>query len=118
MSENLDAKGMSLAPGVVDTIITITANEQDGVASVGSFSTSGIRSMLQSRPSTSGVETKVEDGKLTVILHIEVYYGYVLPELADNLRKAISDALLVQVGMEVNRIDIYIDGIQFDQQKS
>ena len=55
------------------------------------------------------------DGKLQVALHIEVYHGQVLPELAARLREAVADALLVQVGLEVASVDIFVDGIQFAQ---
>lgn len=117
MSNQLNVDGMSLAPGVVETIISIAANEVDGIASVGSYATSGLRSMLAAKPSTSGIETNVdEEGKLQVTLHVEVYYGHVLPELAATLRQAVADALLVQVGVEVASVDVYIDGIQFPQQ--
>lgn len=114
MSNELNVQGMSLAPGVVETIISIAANEVEGIASVGSFATSGLRSMLASRPSTVGIETDVdEEGKLVVTLHVEVCYGQVLPELAAKLRQAVADALLIQVGIEVGSVDVYIDGIQF-----
>ena len=114
MSNDLNVDGMSLAPGVVETIISIAANEVEGVASVGSFAASGLRSMLVAKPSTAGIETTLDaEGKLMVTLHIEVYYGQVLPELAATLRQSIADALLVQVGVEVSSVDIYVDGIQF-----
>ncbi len=116
MSNELNVDGMSLAPGVVETIISITANEVEGVASVGSAGAANrnLRSVLGQKPSTAGIETVVDDdGKLFVTLHIDVYYGQVLPELAAKLRQAIADALLVQVGVEVAAIDIYVDGIQF-----
>lgn len=114
MSNELNVDGMSLAPGVVETIISIAANEVDGVASVGSYAASGIRSLLAAKPSTAGIETVVDDdGKLFVTLHVEVYHGYVLPDLAAVLRQSIADALLVQVGVEVAGVDIYVDGIQF-----
>ena len=116
MSNELNVDGMSLAPGVVETIISIAANEVDGVASVGSFAASGLRAMLAAKPSTAGIETNVdEDGKLAVTLHVEVYHGYVLPDLAAALREAVADALLVQVGVQVSSVDIYVDGIQFQQ---
>lgn len=105
---------MSLAPGVVDTIISITANSQDGVASVGTPA-GGFLARLAKRPSTSGISTEMlEDGKLDITLHIVAKYGYSLTDLADNMRKAISEALLVQVGVEVDTIDIYVDSISFD----
>lgn len=116
MTQQTDPGMMKLAPGVIDTIISITANEVEGVASVGSRVASGLRSMLAVKPSTAGIETTFDDaGKLDITLHIEVYYGYVLPDLADKLRRSIADALMVQVGIEVSQIDIYVDGIQFAQ---
>lgn len=117
MTDSVQAQNMTLAPGVVDTIISITASETDGVAAIGSPVASGLRAMFASGPSTSGIETKRdEDGKLDISLHVTVYYGYVLPDLAEQLRQSIVDALLVQVGMEVSNVDIFVDGIQFNAQ--
>ena len=95
MTDQMNVEGLSIAPSwVMETIISVAASEVDGVPSLGSFATSGIRSMLASKPSTSGIETKMdEDGKLSVAVHVEVYYGYVLPELAAQLRTAIAEAL-------------------------
>ena len=74
MTDQMNVEGLSIAPGVMETIISVAASEVDGVASLGSFATSGIRSMLASKPSTSGIETKMdEDGKLSVAVHVEVY---------------------------------------------
>ncbi len=114
MSNAVSVEGLSIAPGVMETIISVAASEVEGVASLGSFATSGIRSMLASKPSTSGIETKMdEDGKLYVAIHVEVYYGFVLPELAASLRSAIAESLATQAGVEVSSVDVYIDGIQF-----
>ena len=107
MTDQMNVEGLSIAPGVMETIISVAASEVDGVASLGSFATSG-------KPSTSGIETKMdEDGKLSVAVHVEVYYGYVLPELAAQLRTAIAEALATQAGVEVSSVDVYIDGLQF-----
>lgn len=117
MMKDLSIEGMSLASGVVETIVSITANEVEGVASVGSFAASGIRAKLMAKPSTGGIDVEAdEEGKLHVTLHIEVLHGYVLPDLAAKLRQAIADALLVQVGLEVSAVDIYVDGIRFAEQ--
>jgi uncharacterized alkaline shock family protein YloU len=73
--------------------------------------------MFAAGPSTSGIETsRDEEGNLEVALHISVYYGFVLPDLAEKLREAIANALMVQVGIPVSRVDIYIDSIQFPAQ--
>ncbi len=115
MTETSQSTNMSLAPGVVDTIISITANGQEGISSIGTPA-GGFFSRLAKRPSTSGITTKFnEAGKLDLTLHLVAKYGYSLTELAANLRSAIAEALLVQVGVEVGNIDIYIDSISFDQ---
>ena len=113
---DLNVEGMALAPGVVDTIVSIAVSEVEGVASVGTASAAnrGLRSVFGAKPSTQGIEITVDDeDKLHIAVRIEVYYGYVLPEVAANLRRAVADAVASQVGVAVASVDVYIDGIQF-----
>ena len=115
MSE-LNVDGMALAPGVVETIVSIAVSEVEGVACVGSASASGrgIRSVFGQKPQTQGIEIAVdEDDKLEISIRIEVYYGFALPEVASKLRQAVADAVTSQVGVEVASVDVFIDGIQF-----
>ena len=113
MSElNLD--GMAIAPGVVETIVSIAVGEVEGVASLGSAGTGRMLSVLGGKPSTQGIELEVDDdGNLKIAAHVEVYFGQVLPAVADRVRSAIADAVASQVGVEVSSVDVYIDGIQF-----
>lgn len=114
MSE-LSVDGMALAPGVVETIVSIAANEVDGVASIGP-SSSGLLSKIGGRSGTPGIEVGAnEAGELLVSIHVEVCYGYVLPDVAANLRRAVADALSCQVGATIASIDVYVDGISFDR---
>jgi len=106
----LNVDGMALAPGVVETIVSIAANEVEG----GPSTTSGLRSVFGSKPSTQGIDITVdEEDKLHISIRVDVYYGYVLPDLAANIRQAISDAVTSQVGIPVGSVDVYIDGMQF-----
>ncbi|WP_165060516.1 MULTISPECIES: Asp23/Gls24 family envelope stress response protein [unclassified Adlercreutzia] len=117
MTERLNSNGMTIAPGVVDTIIAIAVEEVDGVASLGQNGGSSLRSAMFGKQMHSGIETQIlEDGKLNITLHLDVKYGYVLPDLAAKVRQSVSDALSMQVGAEAANIDIYVDGISFDQQ--
>lgn len=116
MTQGLNSENMKLAPGVVDTIVSLTASEQEGVASVGGKSKNGPFSKLSSKPSTSGIECVADDeGNISVALHIDVYYGFSIPDVADKLRQSIADALSVQAGLNTAKVDIYVDGIQFNQ---
>ena len=108
---DLNVDGMALAPGVVETIVSIAVGEVDGVASIGPSSTSGLRSVFGSK---QGIDITVdEEEKLHISIRVDVYYGYVLPDLAANIRQAISDAVTSQVGIPVGAVDVYIEGMQF-----
>lgn len=110
----LNVEGMALAPGVVETIASMAANDVEGVASVGPSSPNPILSKLSNKSSNQGVEVSLDDdGKLQIAIHVEVYYGYSLPDLAAKLRQSISDAVTIQVGVPVGSIDVYIDAINF-----
>ncbi|NGM17790.1 Asp23/Gls24 family envelope stress response protein [Eggerthellaceae bacterium zg-887] len=110
----LNLESMALASGVVETIIALAAAEVEGVAAVGSASSSNPFALFASKPSTQGIEVAVnEDEKLDVSVHVDVYYGHVLPDVAANLRAAVSDAVASQVGAEVGSVDVFIDGISF-----
>lgn len=110
----LNVDGMALAPGVIETIASIAVNEVEGVASVGSSNTTGIRSVFAGKSSMQGIEVTLdEDENLSITVHIDAYYGYVLPELATQVRQAVVDAVAGQVGISVNTVDVYIDAIQF-----
>lgn len=111
---DLNVEGMALAPGVVETIASIAAKDVDGVASVGPSSSAALFPMFGNKSANQGIEINYEDDdKLDIAVRVEVYYGYVLPEVAANLRQAISDAVSTQVGIQVNSVDVYIDAINF-----
>lgn len=113
---DITVDGMALAPGVVETIVSIAVSEVEGVAQVGSAGAAnrGIRSAFGAKPSTQGIEITVgDDDLLCVSVRMDVYYGYALPDLAAKVREAVADAVASQVGMQVGSVDVYIDGIQF-----
>ncbi len=113
---DLNLDGMAIAPGVVETIVSIAVNEVDGVASVGSGSGGGLRGMFSGKASTQGAGIEIstdEEDRLCIAVRIEVYYGNVLPDLAAQVRSAVADAVTSQVGMQVASVDVYVDGIRF-----
>ena len=107
---------MKLDPGVIDTIVALTAAEVEGVATVVAQPQAGFLSRLLRSNQKARIDCEyAEDGSVAITLHIEVEYGYPISELAEKLRNAIADALAVLVGVDVDRIDIYVDGISFSQ---
>ena len=112
---DLNIEGLAIAPGVIETIVSLAARDVAGVAGIGDASTSGILTLIGGKPSTQGIEVDVdENNELQVSIKIVVESGNVLPDVAANVRRAIADAVNTQIGATVGSVDVYIDGIQFD----
>ncbi|MGI6591628.1 MAG: Asp23/Gls24 family envelope stress response protein [Eggerthellaceae bacterium] len=106
--------GMAITHNVVETIISLALKEVDDVASVGTPSANLIHQVFRNNTADQGVEVETDDqNRLLITLHLNVRYGKPLPDIADEVRAAVSDAIATQLGMEVARIDIYIDSIRF-----
>lgn len=117
MSEELFVDGLGLAPGVMETIVAIAAKEVEGVASVGSSSFTGLnlRSRIAGKSDAPaiGVSKNEEDG-IDIAVHIDVQHGKPIPQVAANVREAVAEAVATQVGFAISSVDIYVDGIRFD----
>lgn len=114
-SQELIVDGVSIAPGVAETIISLAVCEVEGVAGVsGSGTISSLAAAFSSNKTSASAGIKLEIDELLkahVALTLQVYYGYSLVEVAQRVREAVADALKAQIGIEVTSVDISIDAI-------
>jgi len=105
-----------IAPGVAESIVALAVAQVEGVAQIGSRTSSsggGLLSILSKKPSSANVLIFEDEGKIIVDLHVKLFYGYKLQDVAANIRTAVADALFAQAGITIDRVDITIDGIIF-----
>lgn len=117
--QTIVVNGIAIAPGVVETVISLAAAEVPGVASVGSAGPIDlIASALNAGKgvASAGITAVVDDdGAVGVDLTIKVYYGYRIAEVADNVRTAVADAVKGQIGAEVTHVDIFVDALASEE---
>lgn len=111
MTEEIKIDGLGLAPGVLETIVTIATEQVAGVAGVCSQGIAGIVSKGASRQLEITVD---EGGKVFVAIHVQVVYGTPLPQVASGIKESVADAIKSQVGAGVGAVDVFIDGIVFE----
>lgn len=105
---------MSIAPGVVDRVISIAACEVEGVSRVSTYTSGGLITGLVARAKRQAILTHITDeGELSVTVHVIVEYGYSIPKLAAEIRQHVADALLLQLGIEVGEVNVQVESVAF-----
>jgi uncharacterized alkaline shock family protein YloU len=116
MDEKLMNEGLTIAPGVIETIVSLSVAQVDGVARVGAPRLSQGASARSKRHPAQGILIMADDDEqIIVAVHVQIFYGYRLQEVAEKIRLAVADTLSGQVGIEVATVDVYVDGIQFPE---
>ncbi|MDZ4169124.1 MAG: Asp23/Gls24 family envelope stress response protein [Coriobacteriia bacterium] len=116
MSDEIRLEGLGVAPGVLDTIVIVATEGVDGVASVGAPGIAGLVQKGARKGSSRAVDVTVgEDNALTVTVHIQITYGEHLRVVAAGVQQAVAEALASQVGVPVEAVDVYVDGLVFSE---
>jgi uncharacterized alkaline shock family protein YloU len=111
--KDTSSKQVIIAPGVAETIVALAVSQLDGVASVGNRNVAGMLGSITKKHAVSGVLILEDEGEIKVEVNIQVFYGFQLQELAEQIRAAVADALFSQACIEIASVDISIDGIVF-----
>lgn len=110
MTDELRLDGIGVAPGVLDTIVTLAAQNVEGVAGV---EAPGLAGLVHKggKALTVGVD---EAGAMSVTLHVTLKYGQPLHEVAKNVQRAVAEALTSQTGQPVTSVDVFVDALAFE----
>jgi len=115
MSDEIRLEGLGVAPGVLDTIVTVATESVDGVAAVGAPGIAGLVQKGRKGASRAVDVTVCEDGALSASIHVQVNYGVRLREVAANVQAAVREALASQVGLDVAAVDVFVDSLVFPE---
>jgi uncharacterized alkaline shock family protein YloU len=102
----------TIAPGVLVTIARLSALSVDGVAAMARIP-SGMNRLLR-RGTGEGVEVRVENGNVSVDLYIILERDTYVRNVSRKVQTEVARAIEDMVGMEVKRIDIHIEDIDYN----
>lgn len=116
MSDEIKLEGLGVAPGVIDTIVTLAAECVEGVSAVGAPGLAGLVQKGVAKGAGRAVDvTATEDGSVAVDVHVHVAYGNRLLDVGRSVQTAVADAIASQVGVSISAVDVYIDGVTFEK---
>ena len=115
MPQEIKIDGIGISPDVLTAIVSRAVSDVEGIASVGvkDLATNLVSMMLSSEPA---VEAEVVGDKLALTVRVVVFFGYPFKKLAEAVRAAVVAAIDAQVGVEVERVDVCIDGLVFPKE--
>jgi uncharacterized alkaline shock family protein YloU len=104
---------ISIAPDVLVTISRLAATETPGVSRMSSVP--GPVSRFR-RGGSEGVELDIQGDFVTTDLYIVVKSAVNLREVSRNVQRNVTRAISEMVGMQVGRVNIHIEDIDFPEE--
>ena len=72
----------------------------------------GLVRLLKKDSLKNGIQVTVEDNKISLDFHVIVAYGVSISAVADNLINNVKYKVEAFTGMEIDKIDIFVEGVR------
>jgi len=108
---------VTIAPDVLSTIVSLTAQEVPGVARLGNVpGQQRVGTMLGSgAANASGVAVRVVEDAVVADCYVIAQADQNLLQLAERVQAAISEALNEMVGMPVRAVNVYVQDVELSR---
>ncbi|MBP8251373.1 MAG: Asp23/Gls24 family envelope stress response protein [Herpetosiphon sp.] len=105
---------VTIAPDVLSTIVSLTAQDVEGVARLGSVpNQQRVGSMLaSSNASSEGVAVRIVEDSVMADCYVVAKPHIQLLELGERVQLAVQEALNEMVGMPVRSVNVYIQDVE------
>jgi len=67
----------------------------------------------ETEDATRNIKVEIKDNKPLINLNIIIKYGVRIPDIAWDIQSRVKEKLMKKLGINVNEIDIHVQGIQF-----
>lgn len=104
---------IQINPEVISMYAGTTAVECFGIVGMAAVSMKdGLVKLLKRESLTHGINVTIEDNHITIDFHVIVAYGVSICAVADNLIANVKYKVEEFTGMEVDKINIYVEGVR------
>ena len=105
---------ISINPEVIAKYAGTVAVECFGIVGMAAVSMKdGLVKLLKKESLTHGIQVVIsEDNKLTINFHVIVSYGVSISAVCENLVSNVKYKVEAFTGMEVDKINIYVEGVR------
>lgn len=116
MDNNTNMGNIKISDEVVATIASIAAGEIDGVISPTNKSTLDLKGIITKKNIGKGVKVEMAENKVTIDVFLTIKYGYKISQTAAAVQENILRSVTDYTGLEVNKVNVHINGISFPKE--
>lgn len=109
---------IKIADEVVATVVGIAAMEIDGVAGMSSGIANGLYELLGKKNLSKGVKVVIDGNNVVIDIYIVVKYGFRIPDIAWQIQEKVKSSVETMTGLNADKINIHIEGVDFGGKKS
>ena len=104
---------IQIGPEVIALYAGTTAVECFGIVGMAAVSMKdGLVKLLKKESLTHGINVQIKDNRISVDFHVIVSYGVSISAVCDNLIESVKYKLEEFIGMEVEKINVYVEGVR------
>ena len=106
------------ASEVIATIAGLAAAEVKGVANMSGGVVEGFSEKLGRKNLTKGIKVEMAESATTIEANLIVEYGYRIQEVCLNVQKSVKNAIETMTGLQVNAVNINVQGVDMTALKA
>lgn len=111
----LDTGNIKISEDVIVSIVTIAANEVEGV-SIASASALDFAERWSKKGSGKGIRVTFEEKTIALDLCLQMTYGVKIPQTALKVQQKVKQAVESMTGLSVRSINVTVSGVSFDKE--
>jgi len=101
---------INIAEDVIAAIVTDAAKQIEGVGPAGQ----NVGEQISGKKAVRGVRVEKVEDEIIVDIFLMARYGYAIPEVAQKVQIAVSDAVSGMTGFPVKEVNVHVGGISFN----
>lgn len=106
---------INISEEVIAAIAVGAVREVEGVSgmmtNLGGSVTDLVNNKKNAQKGAKGVKIDMTDSVLTMDLYITVQYGVAIPEVAENVQKAVASSVEAMTGCKVTTVNVHVGGV-------
>ena len=104
-----------IADDVVKTIAAKAAADVEGVYKLAGGVVDEVSKILGKKRPTNGINVEVGEVECSIEVYLVIKYGYRIPEVAEEVQKAVLEEVSKLSGLKVVEVNVYVQNVRIEE---